>query len=473
MLEEFVDSVLLIDDKKKEIQDLKTILEEKDIWVKYLAPNDCSKRIKTRRLIFMDLHIDETAGSNLAAHISKIRKILKNIVTKENASYGLIIWTNHIEEVNEFKSKIQSDTEYLKPLFIIGISKIEHSKNNYANLFDDINDKLSDSIAANFFINWSNLIQQGRDKAITSIFELIPDYQKQDKNLEFLLFKMAQNNIGIPDTRWSDFPLYKEAYKSFTELLSYEISKNIRDENLFSNQPEVDYFFDVNGSKNINGKYKIENSNYNLVKLEKDFNKLKNKIKIFKENGIDIDELEKSKKEKNDILKKINSYEKELNLLFAQINTRHLLDENTVDNGVIFPGRIYEIKDRDILLISNMMNDKDIPIAIEMTPPCDFANNKNDNPKLLGGFITKYSDGRIRQLKSDSFYTEAYPLKISEYPDLKLLVFDFKKIMIVGKNDFKDNKKYQLLFQAKDKLFADILQKMSSYTARLGLSIIR
>ncbi len=39
-------------------------------------------------------------------------------------------------------------------------------------------------------------------------------------------------------------------------------------------------------------------------------------------------------------------------------------------------------------------------------------------------------------------------------------------------NKFKNTDKYKLLFKAKDCIFADILQKLSAYIARLGISII-
>ena len=38
--------------------------------------------------------------------------------------------------------------------------------------------------------------------------------------------------------------------------------------------------------------------------------------------------------------------------------------------------------------------------------------------------------------------------------------------------NLKDDSKYRIIFRAKSKLFADILQKYSSYSARLGISNI-
>jgi hypothetical protein len=51
--------------------------------------------------------------------------------------------------------------------------------------------------------------------------------------------------------------------------------------------------------------------------------------------------------------------------------------------------------------------------------------------------------------------------------------FDFRYFGSVDEDDLKNETKYKLLFRTRDKLFADILQKLSSHTARLGLPIIK
>ena len=51
------------------------------------------------------------------------------------------------------------------------------------------------------------------------------------------------------------------------------------------------------------------------------------------------------------------------------------------------------------------------------------------------------------------------------------IILDFRYINNFSEDEVNSN--FEFIFRVKDKLFADILQKMSSYTARLGLSIIR
>ena len=46
MLEEFITSALIIDDKEEEINKLQKFLESKDIWVKHYTPDNLDERIK-------------------------------------------------------------------------------------------------------------------------------------------------------------------------------------------------------------------------------------------------------------------------------------------------------------------------------------------------------------------------------------------------------------------------------------------
>lgn len=54
----------------------------------------------------------------------------------------------------------------------------------------------------------------------------------------------------------------------------------------------------------------------------------------------------------------------------------------------------------------------------------------------------------------------------------KCILFDFRYLYTPKTEDLRDKTKYKVLFRAKPKLFADILQKFSSHAARLGLSDI-
>lgn len=443
MIEEFIDSVLIIDDNEKEVQDLKKVLEEKDIWVTYLEPpkekqqiDGITKPYRNRKLIFLDLRLDETKKT--IDNISTIiRPLLSKVISNDFGSYGIVMWTKHEKHISEFKRKIQKDNElYQMPLFVVQMDKSKYLRDDFSNILSDLNTILKNSIAANFFINWSNLVQKGKDKAITSIFELVPDYEKQDKNLEFLLFKMAQNYTGIPfDKIDIDYLLSVDAIKAFNELLVYEINSSSQSLNFLNNKNKISY-------KNNDGTY--------------------------------VPPFTKTKNIGDELLE-----------LFANLNTKLLIDEVNIRQDKIIPGNVYKVKEDGSKLKHPDLPEQAIPIVIEMTPPCDFSNNKTIYPRVLSGFIMKWqkkkdSNGNeldepdfkvLDKYKSEKYYSEIWPIKV--YNESKIIIFDFSILGFVDEEELKNKIKYELLFKVKDKLFADILQKMSSHTARLGLSVIR
>ncbi|MFH1051123.1 MAG: hypothetical protein V1779_09390 [bacterium] len=414
MIEEFIESVIIIDDKQDEINNLSKLLEEKEILVKYYNPDVLRKiknPLKNRRIIFLDLYIDDKI-QNTTGQISEIRKILKNIIGKNYSAYGIVLWTQHLSDIEELKSKIKLDfKEYTLPIFIIGLDKIKYIKNGYSELFIDLNSELEKNIAAKFFINWSNLVSLGKDKAITNIYSLVHDYCNQEANLQYILYQMALNYTGIPIEDSINYPIHIDAFKAFNEMMNYEI---------------------------------IANSDRNQ--------------KLFDKSGnISFDEKNKEK------LK-----------IYSQINSKLLIDEN-VSGDVVIPGNVYQIKlKKSEFKIADIPNGA-IPIVIETTPPCDFAypKRKGKHSRAIGGFISEFSESDNDKYKGHYYYNEIWPLFYKDKNKIKRIVFDFRYFGFLDtESDLKKPRRYKLLFRVKDKLFADILQKLSSHTARLGLAIL-
>jgi len=99
MITDFIDSVVIIDDKEKEIEELAKKLEEEDISVKMQIVNPQDKQFKNiiplkkyRQLIFMDLSLDDSI--DIKNNIStEIRPILSRILPKTKGCYGLVVWS--------------------------------------------------------------------------------------------------------------------------------------------------------------------------------------------------------------------------------------------------------------------------------------------------------------------------------------------------------------------------------------------
>lgn len=411
MIENFTNSALIIDDKESDIEGLRDLLDSKDVWVKHLLPKDLmttSKPLKNRKIIFLDLYVSETS-SDLKGNIAEIRKILANIIGMDYGTYGIVLWSAHTNEIDDLKAKIQLDADkYTLPAFIVGLDKTSYIKSgNFNNLLSDLDKALNENTAAHFFIQWDSLVREGKDKTIKNIYSLAKDYSTQEKDLKFILSKLAQNYTGVSGDNLDGYDLEHDAIKAFSDMLHYEVVANFKSQNsLFENKVEF--------------------------------------------SGEKEDE----------------------NLIYAKINSRILLDTINLSQEVVIPGNIYEIKDIESVFKLSKIPENSIPIAIEITPPCDFANKSKVKSRLIGGFVSDFSRTKKDKFKKEYFYKEIWPIEPHDGDGAKLMIFDFRYFGSINDDELKNPEMYKVMYRAKDKLFADILQKLSSHTARLGLSVI-
>jgi hypothetical protein len=466
MIEKFIDSVLILDDVEAEIAGLKTHLEQKDIWVKYFSPatlREQEYRLKNRKLIFLDLHINPGLSSaDTPGHISFIRSLFTDIIGLGFGTYGIIMWTAYPEEVDLLKKRMQNDKDrYDIPLFIIALNKNKYLSEGWSDLFTDINAELNQNLAASFFIQWNEFVMQGKDNAILNIYSLVNDYSLQDQNLKFILLQLAKNYSGVPLEKLLNHNLTQDALKAFSDMLHYEILSASNDSNFLFNQI-TELFYKYNFDNHTNYEY---SSNNHLTNNSDD--------KSVKKNSAIL-----SKKEKKEApqLNSIVNLEKEILEIYSTINTKLLIDKNNLNQTIVIPGNIYSvISDSPFKIPDDQRPPNSLAIIIEVTPPCDFSNGKKGNiSRIVAGYICDYNSSNIESLKKkgDSFYKEFFPVFTEDNKLPKIVVLDFKYFGSTQEDELKNNSKFRMLFRAKDKLFADILQKLASHAARLGLAVI-
>jgi len=162
--------------------------------------------------------------------------------------------------------------------------------------------------------------------------------------------------------------------------------------------------------------------------------------------------------------------------VFASLNSRLFLDFKNIDQAAVIPGNVYEILDKDSFFGVAEAPKGATKILIEITPPCDFSADKKVNrSRVMGGFyLTDFdSKGQKEKFLKENYYKELDGLIIDEKLPPQKVRFDFRYFGSINEADLKDIKQYKLVFRFKDKLFADILQKLSSHIARLGLPYIK
>lgn len=246
ILEDCINSAIIIDDHYDEVEDLEKLLKSLGIYVEFHSyigdfHIEGEGRLKNRNLIFMDLMLNGNSAQ-LRENISIIISLLSRITNGGSfGAYGLVVWTNHCEYVEELKEALSkaamiptssecSDEEEVlvdshlenSPLFVVGLSKSEYNLGNgvykYDSLKDDLEKVLSKNKSAYFFVQWNATIERAKNHIVNEFYQLGKDYKQRDKRLNYLLLELAKNHTGLQDADGYPY-LTADAYKAFDELL--------------------------------------------------------------------------------------------------------------------------------------------------------------------------------------------------------------------------------------------------------------
>ena len=416
-----IKSALIIDNKESEVEGLKNVLLKEGIYYTFYTPEDINKNekiIKNHQIIFMDFSLDDTK-TNPVENIGLIRKTLKEICKDGFGSYGLVLWTKHIENIQLFKEKLTIDAEnkdYITPLFVIGLKKDSYLQKGYDSLWEDLNNELIENKAAFFFFNWRNTIGNGADNTLRNLYGLIPDYTKQERELQFLLYSIAYNYAGVYVENGKKYEgMYQDAYKAFDEILYHDL---------------------ISEQKN-------------------------NSFDFFQETIYDPWQ--------NEPVKKITC--------FANLNGRMYIDEN-VNSSIVLPGYVYHVETD----IPSLKSNKNWPdnnytwVALDITPPCDVAQNKTSYSRLIGGFMlnctpTKEELKSFKNKYDKDYQFNIYPVMIDS--KIKWITIDFSCIYILSQQDLLNHDRFKLLFKVKNGLYAEAQRLFIAHAGRLGTSLLR
>lgn len=300
---------------------------------------------------------------------------------------------------------------------------------NYTELCK-LEEKLEKDVASSFFVEWNKAVKIGSDNTITTLYNLFDTNDKKNKHLEAVLYSLALNFTGIPKNNVENYNLQKDLIKSLMDTLQFEITGSyIGVKELFTQQNKL---------------------NFNETADEK-------------------------------------------SKVFSKLNSLLLLDLQNLSQNSPIPGNVYEIIDQtsplyikeliykknneDIDIHSDFKDLKKRRICIEITPPCDFAQNKKQSlSRIVGGvqmdFDKDILKGNTSPFKTDNFYTFLYPVSMEGFEKPQMIIFDFYRFQTLNESDLKNKDKFKIIMKTKDKLFADILQKFSSHTARLGIAVL-
>lgn len=415
-----VQSALIIDNLEKDVEHLIEILNGQGIYTTYFKPEELNTleagKLKNHQLIFLDFSLNDDFTES-ASNISLMRNCLMKVCVEGFGAYGLVIWTKHPGELGDIQKRLAKDVgnnKYEMPLFVVCMDKNKYMENQYESLMDDLNAELLKNKAATFFFGWRQTVDKGANKALKDMYTLVLDYPNQEKAFLYLLSQLAHLYSGAPNDNGNPYyGMMNDACMAFNELMHYDVTASQHD--------MTDVFCSNRVHEVVNIDFSIE-----LAKM-------------------------------------------------ATINSKLLIDESENGNALIIPGNVYRVKQDIPLLKLPTAPEGSWTIAIEVTPPCDFQNKKEAS-RLIGGFMIDCPADRakIKELKNKFDLRElqylVYPIYYNK--EIKFVCFDFRHLYGLSDEELKNSTMFEYLFTAKNRLFADILQKYSSHAARLGLAYL-
>ena len=420
LIEEFSRTAVIVDDVPAEVRGLMEQLEASGILCRLYSPGELehapSKVLP--QIVFLDLILD--SSRTVIDNIALIRAMLRDkLVAGMEEPYGLVLWTKHPDQLEQFREKISLDRKsnaYNTPAFIVGLNKQKYLESGYADCLSDLEQALKNDRAACFFIKWMISVRKAAGAALSGIYSLVGDYEKQNTELLYLLSILAQNHTGAPENKLEQAQghnLTRDAYKAFDELLYADLinALSAEDMNLFG--------------------FPLPTNPW-----------------------------------ENDFQHELDTY--------AKLNAKAFIDEINIDQALVIPGNVYEIS-RDAIPETCGFPKSARIIMIELTPPCDFSHKKVFS-RCVCGFMLDCNVGqkklanRLKVFKSDYRYM-LWPIN---YGSSNFMVcFDFRCLVSFPEEEIAKGEKIKVLFKANPRLFADILQKFSSHAARLGIADIK
>jgi len=420
--------IVIVDDNYKEAEPIIKILSKNRLPFNYYSGTDIddfpeNNNLNKLRVLFLDLNIFELSKSTKEV-ISSIHNILNRIIPDNPNPFLLIIWSKRRNDYakalddhfkSALKTKIPAKTIYLQKNdfldFIDG--KWVPQSDCFERLSQELSKKLNDLSLIGNLINWENSIHKSSSTTVNDFTDLFPIDNKWNNNIKCVIHRLAKSIIGNDNIKTaSDEEKIVKAFFSLNALLVDNIESDIIQNGLGS-VPNI-------------------NDNGGVTK---------------------------------NIVTKLNS----------KLHTVNKLADNTY----LEPGNVYKLR-KNKNLISQLLrketfkgkhdvlvNSEPWIVQLDLTPICDYSQNKNYVRTVLGLAIDAEYYNECKR-KGD-FYYQTSVFRIGSKD--RFFLFDFRNIVTLTKETI-EKKKMKPFIKLRHELYLDIQAQFSNQTNRPGVSVV-
>ncbi len=409
-------SVVIVDDQYEEALPLMKILSRMDVSFKYFTGNVNElpgSPLKNVKIIFLDIQLEGMEGvQNDKTKMSTLANVIKRIVDTNSHPYIIIAWTKHQDLISDLNNSLNNN----KPLFILSMAKDECKNNGNFDL-NSISKKIGENISEfksfKYFLFWQNLVNRASNIIVNDIASLIQKDEGWDKKLQKILKLLAEAYAGKQAINENT---EKYSMLCFNNLLADIMERLIFQQNLILDRGENDSDLE---DENIKG----ELNRRILISLEANTVPVPGNIYTIDEN--------------------FNPSDLDKNKLIVEL----------------FNGKFQDLDDND----KNQLIEQSKLIILEVSPFCDYAQNKWIKNRILPGVMwPKQFKSKIK--KADYIYRSPV-LRIQN--NLYFLVFDLRYLSSVEPDILKDKKSDMRI---RKELLNDIQSRIAAHINRFGVT---
>lgn len=441
--------VIIVDDKYEDVKQIQNILAMNGIpyiFYDYTVFKDIEvRKLDAVRMIFLDIRLED--GEQ---HVKNIATVLASVIEKlvkpQNGPYVIVLWTNEIalkEEIQEYLFKYLNSEETTLPTYICALDKKDFISNTENELVDQMVVQLSGQNMMNFLVEWENASNYVAGNMIRLMLYGL-QANMDNESIEKILIQLA----CMEDSEVSDQKIAtRNVIQFLIELMRDRYLDIMSQEKLINELSEYwTYTFgNADEVKRIHKEIPIEqrasvNAILNLNTYDLSERKLPGKVY-----AIDASKL-----------------------------------SFPLDDFICSTLSDKWYKDNQIEIGNDVVKLEMTPVEVDITPNCDYAQNKNHMLRTLFGYMIEI--GKVSKEGKEVWLNERYTTKFTRKISLehvyvtpeflidgKLRVFVLNtKYLTIEKKDYCVG--YQYLMRFNDGILGEIRKKSGEIISRLGIN---
>lgn len=451
--------IVIIDDKIGEVRPLFSIFAKNGIPFIYISGDDkeelpCVEANYDCRFLFLDLNLTSvTSEKNV---ISVIYPLINSLIQNENHPYILIIWSkkdgSYLDQVNELFDKHLSKK---KPILQLNLQKADYftlkedGSGDYeavVNCLDKLLDKFISELkkidSLELLIDYENITNKSISEIFSELFNLTLEDSDRNLALKNIYYKLASAFLGKTLLKDKD-SVSKATFDVLNLLLEDSNEKNIYS---FYKTEVIEYFeepatFDIKKVSILNNKLLLGSVSINKLIPGTIFSNINEKVK-------------------NDIMRRV----------FDSNSIIDLYCEKFIINKTLFldnKGNINAEYQSDFtqywqgIFLKELSSEANY-IELEISPICDFSQDKIVYHRILQGLIIKNNISKFLK-KSESLII---------LPEIFIdgaicnIVFDVRFLKSEPKKYFKDKAP---IYRIRHHVLIEVQSKISKHMYRPGL----